>query len=63
MLHSVCIRISKCGWYTWEDEIRVGSLDHRDDFGVYMLPVSWENFEQRSVSESDMCFNWLLIGR
>ena len=55
--------VNVAGGDTWEDEIRVGSLDHREDFGVYMLRVSWENFEQRSVSESDMCFNWLLIGR
>lgn len=51
------------GGDSWEDEISVGSLDHGEDFGVYMLCISGENFEQRSVSQSDTCFNWLLICR
>ena len=40
-------------WLENHGEIRsnsVGSLDLRKDFGVYMLHVSRENFEQRSVT-------------
>ena len=55
--------VNVAGGDSWEDEISVGSLDHGEDFGVYMLRISGENFEQRSVSQSDTCFNWLLICR
>ena len=54
-------------WLENHGEIRsnsVGSLDLRKDFGVYMLHVSWENFEQRSVTHHlthflFVCLFWL----